>query len=232
MELGVIRDFKFDIGKCAVFEAPYWDATTNLFATGGPLTFLAPTTGPVQFAANPDYSNLTVQEYFGPGILKRYINGTSPSATVRMFPTLELMKRISPTGLASMGFERQRLVKPSTLFILPERLLQEADANGFMQKVPVVLDAGVWKKNGVAIAAGSEDERLLHEGSIVVWKADFTPLTLNYAWEEGGRSDVDVEITAQIDLDKPEGCNQILVLGEAFNDYPDFDTAVLDFEPV
>lgn len=231
MDLANLNDQQYDVGKCAVFYADPWDGTTNLFAAGGPLTFLGAMMGEVRFAPNSEYQELTIPEQLGPAALKRYITGNRPTATFRLFPTLEQMAVVSPTGIASIGHERQRLVKAYTLFIVPEALLLEPDANGFMKKVPLVLENGVWEKNGVAIVAGSEDERLLFLSSLI-WKADFTPLTPIYRFEEGGRSDVEVEVTAQTDLTKPEGCNQILVLGEAFGDYPVFDTDVLDFEPV
>lgn len=232
MDLLALNDRKYDIGKCAVFYTdPAWDETTNLFATGGPLVHLGTTEGEVRIAPNPEYSELTLPEATGPAALKRYLTGTRPTFSLGLFPDLDQMAVVSPTGIASLGFERQRLAKALTLWIAPEALFLEADANGFMVPVPVILDAGVWKKNSVAIAADSEDERLLFMSS-VIWKADFQPLTPVYRHEEGGKALSEIEVVVQTDLEKPEGCNQILVLGEAFSDYPVFDTTVLDFEPV
>lgn len=229
MELNSLQDQQYDIGKCAVFYAdPVWDGTTNLFATGGPLTYLGAMMGEVRFAANPAYQELTLPEQLGPAALKRYITGTRPTATFRLFPSLDQMQVVSPTGVASLGQEMQRLVKSYTLWVVPESLFLKADANGFMIKVPVVLNAGTWQKDGQALTA--EETRLL-ELSSLIWKADFTPLTPNYRFEEGGRSDVEVEVTAQTDLTKPEGCNQVLVLGEAMPGDA-YATFTLDFEPV
>lgn len=228
MEINALRDQSYDIGKCAVFYTdPVWDGTTNLFASGGPLAFLGAMMGEVRFAANPEYSELTIPEQLGPAALKRYITGTRPTATFRLFPTLEQMAVVSPTGVASLGQERQRLAKTYTLWIVPERLFLKPDANGFNVKVPVVLSGGVWLKDGLPLTAEEEELLLVSQ---LIWKADFTPLTPTFRHEEGGRSDTEVEVTAQTDLDRPEGCNQILTLGEVFGDYPVFTT--LDFEPV
>jgi hypothetical protein len=140
------------------------------------------------------------------------------------------MQAVSPTGVASLGQEMQRLVAAYTLWVVPERLFYLPLVPGQApQKVPVVLTGGVWLKNGAAMT-DAEDLRLLGMSS-VVWKADFTPITPLYQWEEGGRSDVEVELTAQVDLDRPDGCNQVLVLGEAMpgDTYAPF---TIDFEPV
>lgn len=227
MELNDLRDQTYDIGKCAVFYAdPVWDGTTNLFAAGGPLTFLGAMEGPVKFAPNPEYSNLTIPEQLGPGILKRYITGNNPTATFGMFPDLAQMKVVSPTGVASLGHERQRLTRALTLWIVPERLFLKNDANGFSVKVPVVMVAGVFLKDGLALTA---EEQAMIDISCIVWKGDFTPLTPNFAHADGGKSLTEVDLTAQVDLSRPEGCNQVLVLGEALGDYKVFE---IDFEPV
>lgn len=223
---------KYDIGKCAIlYTDPVWDGLTNLFGTGGPLIHLGTTEGEVVINPNPAYSELTLPEATGPSALKRYITGTRPTFSLGLFPDLDQMKVVSPTGIASLGFERQRLAKTLTLWIVPEALFLKADANGFMQPVAVILDAGVWKKDGVAIAASSEDERLLHLSSLC-WKCDVAPESVTYRHEDGGKSLSQVEVTVQHDFDKPEGAQQILVLGEYFGDYPAFSSADVDFEPV
>jgi hypothetical protein len=108
-----------------------------------------------------------------------------------------------------------------------EALFLKIGANGAPEFAEVVLDAGVWKKDGQALTA---EEQRLRNVSSVVWKADVTPLTPIYRFEEGGRSETEVEINAQVDLDRPDGCNQVLVLGEVFED-PDYPTFAIDFEP-
>lgn len=227
MQLNDLRDQTYDIGKCAVFYCnPVWDGLSNLFASGGPLIYLGAMQGAVKFAPNPVYSDLTVPEALGPGILKRYITGNNPTAEVGLFPDLEQMKVVSPTGVASLGHERQRLVKSLTLWVVPERLFLKPDANGFERKVPVVMVAGEFLKDGLALTA---EEQALVDISALCWKADFAPLTPNFAQEEGGRSLTNVALTCQVDLTRPEGCNQVLVLGEALGDYKTFD---IDFEPV
>lgn len=230
MDLETLSDRQYDIGKCAVFYTdPVWDTTTNLFATGGPLVHLGTTEGEVRIAPNPEYSELTLPENTGPSALKRYITGTRPSFTLGLFPDIDQMKVVSPTGIASLGAERQRLAKTYTLWIVPEALFLKPDANGNPTEVSVVLTAGNWLKDGIALT--TEEERLLHLSS-VIWKADFQPLTPVYRHEDGGKALSEVEVVVQHDFTKPQGCQQILVLGEAFGDYPVFDTVDLDFEPV
>jgi hypothetical protein len=232
MEITGLREQSYDIGKCVVMITDRWDGTTNLFADGGPLTHLGTTEGEVQIAPNPEYSELTLPEALGPSALKRYLTGTRPTFSLGMFADLEQMKAVSPTGLASMGQERQILDKTYTLWIVPEALFLKPNALGFSQPVPVVLTSGVWLKDGVALT--TEEERLLHLSSLI-WKADFAPLGVMYKHEEGGKALTTTEVTVQHDLDRPEGCQQVLVLGEYFGDYPAFSTASvpgLDFEPV
>jgi hypothetical protein len=221
---------KYDIGKCAVFYTdPSWDGTTNLFASGGPLIHLGTTEGEVVIAPNPAYSELTLPEATGPSALKRYITGTRPTFSLGLFPDLDQMAIVSPTGIASLGFERQRLAKTLTLWIVPEALFLKADANGFQQTVSVVLTAGNWLKDGIALT--TEEERLLNISSLC-WKCDVAPESVTYRHEDGGKSLSQVEVTVQHDFDKPEGAQQVLVLGEYFGEYPIFDTDDVDFEPV
>jgi len=232
MDILSLQAKKYDIGKCAVLYAkPAWDGTTNLFATGGPLIHLGTTEGEVVIAPNPAYSELTLPEETGPSALKRIITGTRPTFSLGLFPDLDQMAVVSPTGIASMGFERQRLATVLTLWIVPQALFLKPDANNNPRPVSVILDAGVWKKDGVAIVAGSEDERLLFLSSLC-WRCDFAPQSIVYRHEDGGKALSQVEVTVQHDFDRPEGCQQVLVLGEAFSDYPVFSTVELDFEPV
>lgn len=229
MQPVALNSQKYDIGRCVVFYAdPYWTGTTNLFASGGPLTHLGTTEGEVAIAPNPAYSNLTI-EPTGPAILKRYITGTAPTFTLGLFPDLDKMAAVSPTGIVSMGFERQRLAKALTLWIAPEELFLKPDAAGNPLPVSVVLTAGVWLKDGIALT--TEEERLLNLSSLC-WKCDLSPWTITYRHEDGGKSLASVDVTVQHDFDKPEGCQQILALGEYFGDYPVFDVADIDFEPV
>lgn len=229
MDLLSLAAREYDIGRCAIFYTdPVWDGTTNLFASGGPLVHLGTTEGEVKIEANPEYSELTLPEVTGPSALKRYLTGTRPVFTLGLFPDLEQMQVVSPTGVASLGQERQRLAKTYTLWIVPEALFLKPDAMGNMVAVPVVLTAGVWRKDGVALTA--EEQRLLYLSSLI-WKADFQPLTPLYKHEEGGKALSQVEVVVQHDLTRPEGCQQLLVLGEHFDPYGAF-AASLDFEPV
>jgi hypothetical protein len=229
MDVRSLSSQKYDIGRCVVFYAdPAWDGLSNLFAAGGPLIHLGTTEGEVVINPNPEYSNLVI-EPTGPAILKRYITGTAPTFSLGLFPDLDQMKVVSPSGIASLGFERQRLAKVLTLWIVPEALFLKPDANNNPRPVPVVLTAGVWLKDGVALTA--EEERLLFISSLC-WRCDVQPMSVTYKHEDGGKSLSQVEVTVQHDFDRPEGCQQILVLGEAFDEYPVFDSSVLDFEPV
>lgn len=227
MDIQALSARKYDIGRAAIFYTdPVWDGTSNLFASGGPLVHLGTTEGEIQIAPNPEYSELTLPENTGPSALKRYLTGTRPTFTLGLFPDPEGMRIVSPTGLASIGQERQRLAKTYTLWVVPEQLFLKPDANGISQTVEVVHTAGQWLKDGAALT--EEEERLLFTSSLI-WKADFQPLLPVYRHEDGGKSLTQVEVVVQHDFDRPEGCQQILNLGEAFGDYPDF---VIDFEPV
>lgn len=230
MEIGNLRDRKYDVGNCAIFVAyPAWDGTTNLFADGGPLRWLGAKKGRIQWAPNPGYSELKVEEQLGDAALKRIFTGTRPTTTFNLYADLEVMQDVSPTGVASLGIESPELAKLLTVWCAPELLFKKRNpSTGRMENVPVILDAGVWKKGGVAIAADSEDERLLYMSDLA-WKVDFTPLMTPFQFEEGGVALAEVEAVAQVDLDRPAGCNQILKLGEAFGEYKKFD---INFAPL
>ena len=51
MDIGDLRDRKYDVGNCSLFIAdPYWAGDTNLFASGGPLRWRSR----VQYAVGRD----------------------------------------------------------------------------------------------------------------------------------------------------------------------------------
>lgn len=228
MQPGVLNSRKYDIGKAAVFAVEGgWDGTTPLFASDGPLVWIGATEGEIKIEPNPAYSELTLPEQTGPAAILRYLTGTRPTFTLGIFPTLEGMSLLSPTGLASMGFEQQVLAKTHTLWIVPWALFQKKGVLGFDQPVPVVYNGANWTKDAVAIAEDSEDERRLFL-SALIWKADLAPITTVYRHEDGGKALTQVEVTVQQDFDRPEGCQQVLILGEAFGEYAPF---AIDFTP-
>lgn len=230
MQPNALQSQKYDIGKAVFFYAPPWDGTTNLFSQTGPLIHLGTTEGEFMLEPNAEYSELTLPESLGPAALKRFLTGTRPTAEIGLFPDLTQLQIVSPTGYASMGQERQVPVRQWTVWVAPEQLfLRRNPVTGFMETVPVYLESGVWKKDGVAIT-DPEDQRLLDMSS-VIWLADFDQLTIKYSHPDGGKGLVPVALTAGHDLTKPEGCQQVLVLGEAFGQYAPF-AALLDFEPV
>jgi hypothetical protein len=220
MQPNALASQSYDIGKAVIFHAPHWDGVTPLFAAGGPLVHLGTTEGELRIEPNAEYSELTLPESLGPSALKRYLTGTRPTFQVGLFPDMDQMKAASPTGIASLGQESQYLITGRTLWVVPNELFYKEGPNGFRQPVTVVLDGGNWLKDGEPLTA--EETRLLNI-SAVIWKADFAPLTPVYNHADGGKALVQLDVTVQHDLDRPEGCQQVLVMGEAFGDYKVFD---------
>ena len=228
MELRDISTERFDIGRAAIFShgevdeygvSTYseWDGTTNLFDN---LVHIGTTEGEVDIAANEEYSDLTI-EVTGPAILKRCLAGESPSFDVGLFPDPDKMKAFSPTGTASSGTSRRRLVKVHTLWIVPEELFLADDGTGRFVEVPVTFASGVFLKDGNALTTAEQE---LVDMSSVIWKAQFGRLTPRYNHDEGGKSLKTLPVQVLQDLTQPEGCQLILVMAEA-------DEFGLDFEP-
>lgn len=211
-ELINIASQAYDIGRAAIFRAPYWDGTTNLFDDLLDTRFqhLGNTEGEIAFAPNAEYSSLMIPENLGPGVLKKYLTGFAPTAEFGMFPSPTLSPILSPTGAASGGNTRQRRVKLHTLWIAPEQLFIKPNAvTNIEEEVEVTVAAGVWSKDGEAFTA--EDQRLF-DMSIFIWMADFTQMMPTYRHEDGGKSLTTVTLSALQDLTKAEG-HQIWTMG-------------------
>jgi len=228
MELRNIATERFDIGRAAIFsyglvdeygDVLYkpWDGLTDLFAN---MVHIGTTEGEVNIEANEEYSDLTI-EVTGPAILKRCLAGESPSFDVGLFPDPDKMRAFSPTGTASSGTSRRRLVRAHTLWIVPEELFLADDGTGRFVEVPVTYASGVFLKDGNALTAAEQE---LVDMSSVIWKAQFGRLTPRYNHDEGGKSLKTLPVQVLQDLTQPEGCQLILVMAEA-------DEFGVDFEP-
>jgi hypothetical protein len=209
---------RYDIGRGLIFYRPVWDGTDDLFAT---MEHIGDTVGGIKPEPNLEYSNLTVGELFGPAILKRYFKGAAPTVTLTVFPTPDKMGVMSPTGLASLGAERQRLVQEWTLWIVPEALFMKADANGFQQRVEVTYTGGTWLKDGDALTATEQE---LLDLSYIVWRGDFEQLTPAMMDDNGGYAGTEVNLNMQQAFIMPDGCQIYLVLGE-LDLFPTLDLA-------
>jgi len=228
MELTSIAIERFDIGRAAIFShgevdeydvTTYseWDGSTNLFDN---MIHIGTTEGEVDIAANEEYSDLTI-EVTGPAILKRCLAGESPSFDVGMFPDPDKMRAFGPTGTASSGTSRRRLVRAHTLWVVPEELFLAEDATGRFVEVEVTYASGVFLKDGNPL---TPQEQELVDMSSVIWRAQFGRLSPRYNHDEGGKSLKTLPVQVLQDLTQPEGCQLILVMSEA-------DEFGLDFEP-
>jgi hypothetical protein len=211
MELKNISEERFDIGRAAILRAPHWDGSSDLFAA---MEHIGTTEGPVEIEPNEEYSDLTI-EVTGPAILKRYLSGESPSFDLGVFPDPEKMALFSPTGTASSGVTRRRLVTSHTLWVVAEELFLADDGTGKFVEVPITFAGGVFLKDGAALTTAEQE---LVDMSILVWKAQFGRMAPRYAHEDGGKSLRTVSVQVLQDLDKPEGCQLILALAE-LDDY-------------
>jgi hypothetical protein len=228
MELKNIRTERFDIGRAVIGRyAPAggggltsdgaWDGTGPLFAQGA-MVHDGTTEGELMIEANEEFSDLTI-ELTGPAILKRYLNGESPSFEVGVFPTPEGMKVFSPTGTASMGSMRRRLVRVHTLWIAPEQLFLKTNASGIQGQVEVYFDGTDWLKDGDALTA---EEAELLDLSVVMWKAQYGRVLPRYSHDDGGKSLRTVTVNALQDLGAPDGAQLLLAMSEAEDFEVDF----------
>lgn len=221
MQLTDVATQKYDIGRSAIFRAPVFDGTFNLFDM---FEHIGNTEGQVDLAMNPEYSELTLPETSGPAALKRYLTGEKPTFELGVFPNPDNIKIFSPTGRGSAGQKRRRAVVEHCLWIVPEQLFLKPDENGNEQEVEVTHTfAGGFLKDGVALTA---EEQVLLDLSIILWRCDFGRATPLYKHEDGGKSLRSVPVSVQQDLTKPDGCQLMLVVGEL----ADFDT--LDLFPL
>ncbi|HEX5949364.1 MAG TPA: hypothetical protein VFZ96_00010 [Actinomycetota bacterium] len=208
---------KFDIGRCLIFRAPYWDGTDDLFDAD--MVHIGDTEGAVTPSANAEYSELTV-EPTGPAVLKRYLTGEKPTFEFSISPTLAGMALLSPTGRASSGEEFRRPVAEHTLWIVPEQLFNKLNATtNVMQRVVVAHAAGAWTKDSAALTAA---EQALLDMSILIWRADFSRVMPMFSPDAGGKAFSSVTVTVQLDTTKPSGCMNYLVMGE-LSDFPTID---------
>jgi hypothetical protein len=211
MELQGLEQGRYDIGRAAIFYAPTWDGSSDLFAAMEPFGY---TEGPLEIEANEEYSDLTL-EVTGPAILKRYLSGESPSFELGVFPTPEVMARFSPTGRASAGTMRRNLVQTHTLWIGAEELFLADDGTGRKVQVPFTYSGGVFLKDGEALTV---EEQELADMSILMWKVQVGRIAPRYAHEDGGKSLRTVPFQVLQDLTKPDGCQLYLVMSE-MDDY-------------
>lgn len=228
MDLQNLAAQRFDIGKAAIFAysedagVTYteWDPTVDLFPS---MYHIGTTEGPVEIAANDEYSDLKVEDT-GPAILKRYLSGENPSFEMGVFPDPTQVQAFSPTGTASAGFQRRPLVKTQTLWIVPEQLFM-AYTDGVPSEVAVTYTATgsplvqSFKKDGTALTAAEQE---LVDMSVLIWKAQFGRLTPRYSHEDGGKSLRSVPVTILQDFDKPNGAQLYLTLSE-LADFPTLD---------
>jgi hypothetical protein len=214
MELRDTATERFDIGRAAIFRYNpeggaglaadgSWDGTADLFAG---MEHIGTTEGEVDIDSAPEFSDLTI-EVTGPAILKRYLNGESPSFEIGLYPDPEKMTVFSPSGMASAGTKRRRLVRSHTLWIAPEQLFLDADQN----EVAVTYVGGEFLKEGQPLTAAEQD---LVDMSILIWKGQFGRLTPRYSHEDGGKSLKTVPVNILQDMTKPDHAQLYMVLAE------------------
>lgn len=222
---------KYDIGRVAIWGIPGgWDTTQPFFTepvdpddlTEYGIRHYGNTEGPVDPAGNPEYSNLTI-ESSGPGILKRYFSGAAPTVDIGVFPDVNKLKLFSPTGTGSIGRSRRSLAYYHTLWLVAEELFIKYTA-GQPEEVAVTFNGATntFLKDGQALSA--DDQHRL-DTSIIIWKADFTPLLPVWRHEDGGKSLKTTTLNVQQDFTKPEGCQLYMMMSELA------DFAAIDLDP-
>lgn len=214
IDLLPILSQSYDVGRVAILVAvagspgsevsQYWDGAS-------PIAFqhLGNTEGEIVPAANSEYQSLTLPESTGPATIKKYLSGHAPSFQFSAFADPRILRLLSPTGSASGGTERQRLVREQTWWLAPEQLFLKTNADGTQELVPVVFSGGAWTKDGGPLT--DEDERLLGL-SVFFWKVHSEQTMVPFRWENAGKSNMQGTVHVMQDFQKPDG-HQLWTLG-------------------
>lgn len=191
---------RYDIGKAAVFYAPYWDGSGNLISA---LANIGVLEGPIAPTTNETYSDLKLDEQTGDGIVKRTVKGSSPSFEVGVFPSTTALSVCSATGSASGGTSRHRAVKEWTIWVVPEALLLKKNATtGIYEPVAITFDGADFLKDGEALSV--EDQELFDQ-SRFYWKGHWSSFIPPMQADDGGKSLGKSTWTSMLDFTKPEG---------------------------
>jgi hypothetical protein len=187
---------KYSISKGAVFIAePAWDFNSDL-----ELEYLGFTEGDVELELNEEFQTLTLDEYTGGLAHEAFVQGEGPVCTIPLFTgDPALRAKLSPTGGASGGYQRQLPVATKTLVVFPERLFLSADGQ---LDYAIEYDGSAWSLNGQPLT--TDQERLLGQ-SIWIWRGYFSKPNIVYRHNDAGKSVDPVTFTAMYQPLAPNG---------------------------
>jgi hypothetical protein len=186
------------IGRASVF----YEAGAFAFAAGGTdvtMVHLGDTEGDIEIANNDEYSDLMLPELTGPAIHERNITGENPVVTIPLYVADAAVRAIvSPTASASGGFWRQRAVTEYKIWIVPENLFIEANA-----QAQVTYDkVATWQVGGDAATAAQLN---LLDQSIWFWRGHFTPAKPIYRHPDAGKVVQPISFQPMFNLTMPDG---------------------------
>lgn len=209
--LGIFQQL-YDVGRAALLLSGSGTYPTEDFEVWNgtdPITFrhAGNTEGEIVPASNAEYSTLTLPENTGPAPIKKYLSGEAPTFEFGVFADMRQLRIFSPTGSASGGQMRQRLVKRHTLWLAPEQLFLKLETDGTFSEVEV--DPIALTKDGQAF--GTEDQKLF-DLSTFFWNVHFERAMTPYRHADGGKSLMSVTCHILADFDKPDG-HQLWTLG-------------------
>jgi hypothetical protein len=222
MELTDLVASETAVGKGAVFYAPTaWDFASNLHASLFHLGFLE---GELTLPFNETFNSLTLPEYTGEAEHLAFVQGEAPVATLPLYVANPALRAIlSPTGVASGGFSRQRPVTERTLVIVPEQLFVSADPAGQVEAQLVPTGSG-WTLNGVALNAA---QTALLGKSVFLWRGYFKKPQYRFVHEGGGKLVEPVEFVCMFQSAAPNG-HRLYTLGDPYEASIDLLSGVLE----
>ncbi|MFW6012477.1 MAG: hypothetical protein ACOC92_02075 [bacterium] len=203
-------------------QDPLTVADTKKWSPGSAinLAHLGDTEGPIEPEVEEEFQNLTLQELTGPASHKRTVSGSQIALTVPLFAADPRLRAIlSPTGSASMGFERSRPVKEHTIVVFPEELFYDPDSNEF--KTLSYTDADGWQLDGSALSSDQED---LLGMAVWFWRGSWERALPAFTWEDVGKSVTEVMFNSMQDTDFPDG-HQVATIGDPADASIDLDPA-------
>jgi hypothetical protein len=165
------------IGRASIFYATEWDGAADLA-----MTHLGDTEGEISIDFGSEFSVLTLPELTGPAIHEAYQTGVNPVMSLPLYladPALRAI--VTPVGSGGGGYQRQQPVDTYTIWVVPEQLFIEANA----QVTVDYTTAGGWTVGGDAATAA---QLALIDQSYWFWKVYFNFPPTTFRHEDAGKA--------------------------------------------
>jgi hypothetical protein len=185
LTIGALNKAALAIGKGKVFySTTAWDGVTDLT-----LQDLGETEGDISFDPGETIATLTLPERYGPGVVKAYVSGANPVATIPLYLDPDLRDVVTPSGDGKIGVAGRRPVALKTLVIFPHELFFNSVTDKHDAKLKYTTGVTGWQKSAVAagdpdsfVALTAAEQDLLSGFSIWIYEGYFSraPVVLRH----------------------------------------------------